>query len=134
MPRDFEDDYDFDADDVRQQVEDLALAQAVSVQVLRDRATTHVHSGVSVHSAHLRDRDTVTARGRAREVRRQAVICVLDRPLLVGDVFYLALESDEFDAPPSFAICERCQLLDGPAFETAFRLLQDIELSQPTPR
>ena len=58
------------------------------------------------------------------------ITCVLDQPLLVGDLFYVTLESADFDFTPSLAVCERSQLLDGPEFETRFRCVRDLELSE----
>ena len=79
--------------------------------------------------ANYRERADVCASGKAREIQQQNMTCVLNHPLLVGDVFCVTLDAAGFEIAPSLAVCERSLLLDGPAYETNFRFVQAVELS-----
>ena len=130
-PDDFNDDFEITADQAADLVEQLQLSQAVDVHQLRDRATTRVSGEVTISPANYRERATVHATGRAREIQQQSLVCVLDNPLLVGDVFCLSLDAPGFEIEPSLAICERCLLLEGPAYEARFRFVQAPQPSKP---
>ena len=130
MPRDIHDDDEIDTAHAAELLDELELNQAVDVHELRERATTYITADVVVRPSNLRERATTVAAGKARELQRQSVTCVLDQPLTVGDVFYITLDAADFDLAPSLAICEKCSLLDGPGFESRFRFVQDVHLTQ----
>ena len=111
MPRDFDDDYEITAKQADGLVEELELNQAIDIRDVRARAKTHITGQVVVRPANYRERGTVAGAGKAREIQGQSITCVLDQPLLVGDLFYVTLESADFDFTPSLAVCERSQLL-----------------------
>lgn len=108
--------------------DDFDVTQHIDVSRARDVATHRVQAPVEIHAGNLSERSDTGIRGQTRELQHGGVTCILEKPVLVGNVFYLEFDKAQLDIAPQLTVCERCALISPTAFDVHFAFVEPIAI------
>lgn len=106
----------------------------VDVKEVRARAACPVRAAVQVRPADVDRRDQQCVEGVTTEVQRSGVVCLLERPVLPGNVFHVAFDREHLQLDSQLVVCDRVAMLSDCAFDVHFRFVREVELPEDVDR
>ena len=108
----------------------LALEKSNESVFTAQRAHRRVeaNSQVTIKAANASQRDAINFNAICNDVSAGGCRIISTRPVMVGDLFYIAFDRRQLDVPPVFARCLRCRFLREETFEMGFAFLTPVEI------
>lgn len=75
--------------------------------------------------ANASQRSTMKIIGRCRDVSDKGIGTIINEPAIVGDFYWVEIDSDELQFQNGICRCIRCQFLREDAFEVGFEFLTE---------
>ena len=100
-------------------------------QMIRARRTKERHridAPATLVPGNLTDRQSSVWMGTCHDISSTGCRVVLNRPVNVGDIYFLSLETSELEFDPHFVRCIRCHMLREDSFECGFSFFTEVEL------
>lgn len=117
------------ATDLLSAIDELAQNTKNRVQSRRVNNRIELDCAVKVEPANSSERGNFVIEGRCRDLSPTGGRLVLDRPMMVGDIFFLHFQGEQFNLDSSFIRCMRCHLVREGQFEIGISFLSPFDLS-----
>lgn len=109
-------------------LEELELNQPAQVEKRRSTGRFRTKAECSLRPANRSDRDRFTWKGETREFDSEGLRAVFDRPVGVGDVFFLGF-SEEVSVESGLALCTSCEMTSDTEFAIALQFVRAAHVS-----
>ena len=114
--------------DLLSAIDELAENNRAQVNSRRVNNRIELNCSVRVVPANASQRGKFLAEGRCRDVSPTGGRLILNKALMVGDVFLCYIEDENFRLDPVFFRCIRCHLIRESSFECGISFLSQIDL------
>lgn len=114
--------------DLLSAIEELAENNKTRVNSRRGNNRVELNCAVRVEPANASDRGKFLLEGSCRDVSPTGGRLILNQAMLVGDVYLIHIEGDQFRLDPTFVRCIRCHLIREGDFECGISFLSSIDL------
>jgi len=117
-----------DPSDAAELIDELAKSTSDALKGMRHSTRLSVRVKVYVDPASVSMRQGIQLQGITGDISVGGTQILLARPLLIGDVYQLSFDREEFDLAPVYGVCLRGRLVRPDAYEAGMRFLEQIEL------
>ncbi|MFQ5503953.1 MAG: hypothetical protein ACE5F1_04045 [Planctomycetota bacterium] len=125
----FDDTEELSGEDALELLEELELSQPEEVSEQRQSEWFPFKHVISLDAGNASQTGQFRRVGMTSQLSRMHILCIFDKPILVGDVYRLDLAADRVKLSSTFALCERCRLLGDKGYEASFKFFVPVEIS-----
>jgi hypothetical protein len=107
------------------------LEQCTGQAIVQQRASERleIHVKVTIRPANASERHRLSIDGLTENVSEGGCMILLPRPIMAGDLFWLAFDDADVTIGSLYALCLRCRRVQEDTFEAGFRFFDNIELA-----
>lgn len=109
-------------------IKDLEANTKENVNARRYSNRLELNCEVDLLPGNVSDRDGSHFMGKCRDVSNQGCRLVLTKPLVVGDLYLVRIDSSALSGDLIFARCVRCHMLREDTFECGLNFLSPVSI------
>ena len=123
-------DFSSDESSIFNAINELANNTEQMIRARRKKERQRIDAPAQIVPGNLSERTSLSFNGTCHDISSTGCRIVLNRPVNVGDIFFLTLDTNDFEFDPHFVRCIRCHMLREDSFECGFSFFTEIELSR----
>lgn len=116
------------ADGLLSAINDLAANTQDEVQARRFANRLELNCATKLVPGNVSSRDGTEFDGKCRDVSDNGCRLVLSRPLIVGDIYLIEIDSPTFRGDLVFGRCVRCHMLREDTFDCGLNFLSPVSI------
>ena len=124
-----QDDDVFSMSDAFEALSELENNTSRAILVQRSSERIEIQAKVLIQPGNASQRHQATIEGITADVSNGGCMILLPRPILVGDMFWLTFDKASFRIGSLMSRCLRCRMVREDAYESGFRFMNEIDLS-----
>lgn len=112
---------------------DLEKNTSSAIRKQRSDARLNGSFPALVEPGNASNRDGQPVKSVCKDLSRNGCRLVCNKPLTVGDIYLITVQSNKMRVPRVFARCVRCSLLSETAFECGLTFFTEVEVASQQP-
>lgn len=116
--------------DIFSAIEELSKSTEQMIRMRRKKDRMRIDADAHIVPGNMTDRDTGSWSGVCHDISPSGCRVILERPVVVGNIYFLTLDTNSLNFDPVFVRCIRCQLLREDKFECGFSFFSEVKLSE----
>ena len=109
-------------------IDELAHNTEEMIRARRKTERHRIDAAATLVPGNLSDRQSSSWSGICHDISPTGCRLVLDRPILVGDIFLLTIDTTTIDVDPTFVRCIRCHMLREDSYECGVSFFAEIQV------